>query len=159
MSILERKLFQKQDLIPFLPPTEPKVEENIPPRQHAFETWQMYINTTFQELSNQTYSRCVNQCKYDVALMGGRKTPINELAEFDCAQDCGMRWLSPFTKYTEMAHAKAEREFERCIKNDNHFDLETKDLLECKRTMFNSYMDSILDYEQEYLKQALEKYS
>lgn len=159
MSILERKLQEKKELIPFHPPSEPTIEENIPPRQHAFETWQLYINTTFSELSDQTLNRCVSQCEYDVSMMGGRKSLSNEHSLFNCQQECNYRWKTPFIKYTQIAHAKAERDFQQCIKNDNHFDMETKDLLECKRVMFNSYLDSILDYEQEYLQQALEKYS
>ena len=159
MSILERKLSLKKDLSAFHPADEPEPVENIPPRQHNFHNWQQYINGTFGELSLNTYSRCLNQCKYDISMMAGRKSPFNDNADFYCSEDCKVKWLVPFQRCTKIAEIKAQRDYELCMKNDQQFEIETKDLLECKRVMFNSYLDSVLDSEQDYLKAALEKYS
>ena len=159
MSLLERKLSQKKEFIAFHPPGEEGKIENIPKNQHNFHDWQQYINGTFGELSQRTYLACLNQCNYDLSMMGGRKAPINDHAEIYCSHDCSIRWINPFNRYTQLANSKSEKDFEKCLKADNQVEIEPKDLLECKRVKFFSYLDSVLDYEQEYLKLALEKYS
>ena len=159
MSLLEKKLSVVRKLIPFHPIAESEPEQNVPPRQHNFENWQTYINSTMDDLSRQTYLRCQNQCKYDVTMMLGKKVDINENAEMLCNKDCSVKWLSPFYRYTGLAHSKAEKDFQICLKGENKFEMESKDLLECKRVMFNSYLDSVLEFEQQYLQTALEKYS
>ena len=159
MSILERKLLEKKVLIAFHPPNEVPVPDNIPPRQHSFEPWQNAINSTFSQLSEQTLLRCINQCNYDLSMMVGKKASFNANSESRCKDSCDSKWLSPYFKYTKLAQEKAQKDFELCLKADNQFEVEPKDILECKRVMFNSYLDSVLDYEQDYLKIALEKYS
>ena len=159
MSFLEKKLLQKTELTAFNTTSETPEGVNVPTRPHAFENWKSYINQTFRELSQHTMNRCLNQCDYDIALMGGRKTPFNDHAQYECSQDCKVRWLSPYHQSTRLADFKAQGEYERCLKGDTNVDMESQDVFECKRVMFNSYMDNMIESEQEYLRQAMSKFS
>ena len=147
MSKLDQNLQRKENFINYIPDKKPH-----------FHDWQKFINEAFAELSQKMYLKCHQRCKYYVTRMEASQAHLNNFSETDCSQDCQVKWLNPFYHYTELAHVKAERDFENCMKIYNQFESDTKEILECKREKFKSYMESVLFYEQEYEKIALDKY-
>jgi hypothetical protein len=159
MSVLERKLSGKKEFVSIHPTGDLPEDINIPPRMHSFELWQGYVNSSFSELARETFNRCASQCEYDVAMMYGKKVSHNKQAENTCHSSCAYQWNNPYYQSVENSQIDAKKEFEKCLKGNKQFDIEPNDMLECKRVMFNTYLDSMLGAEQEYLKLALEKYA
>lgn len=159
MSFLESKLTRQPPRQSFHPAGETPVDDYIPPRMHSFDYWQGFVNKSFHDLQRNTLGRCIKQCEYDLSFLYGRKVGDNDNAMINCGGDCGQRWGSQFTDAVKNAERVASNVFNSCLKENNNFDTESKEILQCKKEMFNAYLDTMLDAEENYLRRALEKYS
>lgn len=135
------------------------VSGNVEPEnKHSFNKWNNYISWHLFNVSRSINQRCQQQCHRDTAFLHGKSVgQYHDLAN-KCENECNGKWLGIASYKRESLVNIADQKFNECLGKFNHLDYGKEELLKCKKDAFLSFSDDMLDFEQEMLNDALNKY-